>query len=170
MIVGLAVTGCGGSGHATTTVTATSSAGAQSAGAVQAAATVPATPGSANGRTRGTGTLTMAGVGTLTYSCHGTPPQLAGTLAGRIAATETVHVQDGGLTHLLSGRLEPPARLAVRVRGAAMLWHVVQNTEGSTTDVVLRLTFAPGCAEMHWSSLVLVIDHGVGWRPPAPWL
>ncbi len=146
------------------------SSGTATAGPLPAAGTIPPAPGTAGGRTRATGTLTMAGIGTLSYSCRGTPPELTGTLAGRIAATETVHVQDGGLVHIRSGQLQPPAALTVRTRGAVMLWHIVQGTEASTTDIVLRLTFTPGCTEMRWTSLVLTIDHTGNWHPPSPWL
>jgi hypothetical protein len=166
LLVGLTAVGCGGGGGHVATPGGTAS----TAGAPPATAVVPSNAGSAAGRTRGSGALTMAGLGTLAFTCRGTPTQLTGTLAGRIAASETVHVQDAGLAHVRSGHLQPPAALSVRVRGAVMLWHVVQETEGSTTDVMLRLTFAPGCAEMRWSSLVLTIDHTGSWQPPSPWL
>ncbi len=167
--IGLAVVtlaaGCGGRGSSN--AHRSTQAGG---GPLPRSAQTPLRTGASGGTTAAVAALTIPGIGTLRYSCSGSPQSAHGLLGGRVLATENVHVQDGSLTHLRAGQLGPPAELSASARGAVMLWHIVQSDEARTNDVVLRIAFSPACSAARWSTSVRTIGHQGQWRLPAPWL
>lgn len=181
-LVGLAaattiLVGCGSAGSSessTPTAAGSATATASSPGPITTQTVRPteAPPhkGAASGTSTASAALTIPGLGTLNYNCGGSPPSPHGVLGGRVLATETVHVQDGALTHLRAGQLGPPAKLAATASGRVMLWHIIQSNEAQTTDAVLRISFDPDCSSARWSTSVRTFGHQGRWRVPAPWL
>jgi hypothetical protein len=171
----LVAAGCGSSksstsGSVTTSssTTATSASTASSSSGTGAVRYVRTTVRS--GRSGPSGAIPVAALGRISYRCAA--GAVTASLGGRVAATERVYVEGDQRRHVRAGTVQPPARLTVAaVRDRTLVWHIIQSTEGSTLDGIVRVRFgAAACSPVRWTSFIGVISHVGHWVAPRAWL
>jgi hypothetical protein len=179
----LVATGCGSSKSSTSasvttssSTTATSASTASSRSGTGAVRYVRTTVRS--GRSGPSGAIPVAALGRISYRCAG--GAVTASLGGRVAATERVYVEGDRRRHVRAGTVQPPSRLAVApVRDRALVWHIIQSTEGSTLDGIVTVRFGRGaarlagaaaCSPVRWTLFIGVISHAEPWTVPRAWL
>ena len=178
----LCLAGCGGSSKSSTSAQTSSTVSTQSTTA--SVVTSSTSSGTASphyvrttvhtGTTGADGSVALASLGTLTYSCAHTG-EVSAKLGGRVEATENVYVEGDGRRHLRSGTVQPPPALTLAgARTRVLAWHINQSTEPQTLDGIVTVSFQPGgaggCSSAKWRSFVGVISHAGHWTAPRGWL